>query len=55
MNNESSGSQIIRFDTFELDVRAGELRKQGARVRLQEQPLRILEMLLARSGRLVTR
>jgi len=51
----SSGSQIIRFATFELDVRAGELRKQGARIRLQEQPLRILEMLLARPGQLVTR
>ena len=55
MNNESSGSQIIRFGTFELDVRAGELRKQGARIRLQEQPLRILEMLLTRPGELVTR
>src|SRR5215472_5166685 len=55
MNNESSGSQIIRFGTFELDVRAGELRKQGARIRLQEQPLRILQMLLAQPGQLVTR
>jgi len=55
MNNESSGSQIIRFGTFELDVRAGELRKQGVRVRLQDQPLRILEMLLAHPGDLVTR
>src|SRR5215831_16408300 len=55
MNNESSGSQIIKFGTFELDVRAGELRKQGAKIRLQEQPLRILEMLLAHPGQLVTR
>jgi TolB-like protein/Flp pilus assembly protein TadD len=55
MQNASSGSQIIRFGTFELDVRAGELRKQGARIRLQEQPLRILEMLLAHPGQLVTR
>ena len=55
MQNESSGPQIIRFGTFELDVRAGELRKQGARIKLQEQPLRILEMLLAHPGQLVTR
>jgi TolB-like protein len=55
MQNESSGPQIIRFSTFELDVRAGELRKQGARIKLQEQPLRILEMLLAHPGQLVTR
>src|SRR5215470_7815645 len=55
VNNESSGYRIIHFGTFELDVRAGELRKQGARIRLQEQPLRILEMLLAHPGELVTR
>jgi TolB-like protein/Flp pilus assembly protein TadD len=55
MQNESSGSQVIRFSTFELDLRAGELRKQGARIKLQEQPLRILEMLLAHPGQLVTR
>jgi TolB-like protein/Flp pilus assembly protein TadD len=55
MQSASSSSQIIRFGTFELDVRAGELRKQGARIRLQEQPLRILEMLLAHPGQLVSR
>jgi DNA-binding winged helix-turn-helix (wHTH) protein len=55
MQNESSGPQIIRFSTFELDVRAGELRKQGVKIKLQEQPLRILEMLLAHPGQLVTR
>src|SRR5436190_2299775 len=55
VQSESSGTQIIRFSTFELDVRAGELRKQGARIKLQEQPLRILEMLLAHPGQLVTR
>ncbi len=55
MQNESSGPQIIRFGTFELDVRAGELRNRGAKIKLQEQPLRILEMLLAHPGQLVTR
>jgi len=55
MQNESASSTIIRFGTFELDVRAGELRKQGVKIKLQEQPLRILEMLLANPGELVTR
>src|SRR5262245_40395169 len=55
MQNESSGPQVVRFGTFELDVRAGELRKGGARIKLQEQPLRILEMLLTHPGQLVTR
>jgi hypothetical protein len=50
MQNESSGPQIIRFGTFELDVRAGELRNRGAKIKLQEQPRRILEMLLAIPG-----
>lgn len=55
MQKEASSSGILRFGTFEVDVRAGELRKGGARIRLQEQPLRILEMLLAHPGQLVTR
>ena len=55
MQKEASSSQIVRFGTFELDVRAGELRKQGVKIKLQEQPLRILEMLLAHPGQLVTR
>ena len=46
---------VVRFADFEVDVRAGELRKHGRRVRLQEQPLRILNMLLERPGELVTR
>jgi len=55
VSGESSGREVFRFGTFELDARAGELRKQGARIKLQEQPLRILEMLLAQPGQLVTR
>ena len=38
--------QRISFGEFELDVRAGELRKGGLRIRLQEQPFQILHMLL---------
>ncbi|HTV10041.1 MAG TPA: winged helix-turn-helix domain-containing protein [Candidatus Aquilonibacter sp.] len=45
----------IRFGEFELDVRAGELRQGERRVRLQEQPLQILLMLLEHPGQVVTR
>jgi TolB-like protein/DNA-binding winged helix-turn-helix (wHTH) protein/Flp pilus assembly protein TadD len=45
----------FRFGVFQLDLRAGELRKHGGRVRLQEQPLQVLAMLLSHSGELVTR
>lgn len=46
---------IVRFGTFELDVRAGELKKRGRKIRLQEQPLQILLMLLERPGDVVLR
>ena len=46
---------ILRFGTFEVDVRARELRKQGARIRLQEQPFHVLTILLQRAGEVVTR
>ena len=45
----------LRFGVFELDLRAGELRKQGVRLRLQEQPFQVLAMLLERPGDIVTR
>jgi len=48
------GSQV-RFGVFELDLRTGELRKQGVKIRLQEQPFQILQTLLERPGELVTR
>jgi TolB-like protein/DNA-binding winged helix-turn-helix (wHTH) protein/Flp pilus assembly protein TadD len=49
------GPCILRFDSFELDVRAGELRKRGVKLRLQGQPLQVLAALLSRPGDLVTR
>jgi TolB-like protein/DNA-binding winged helix-turn-helix (wHTH) protein/tetratricopeptide (TPR) repeat protein len=45
----------VRFGVYELDARAGELRKGGVKVRLQEQPLQILTLLLDRPGAIVTR
>src|SRR5579864_8186247 len=44
-----------RFGVFELDMRSGELRKAGTRIRLQEQPLKILMVLLEQPGAVVTR
>ncbi len=45
----------LGFGVFELDLRAGELRKHGLRVRLQEQPFQVLAMLLEHPGEVVTR
>jgi DNA-binding winged helix-turn-helix (wHTH) protein/Tol biopolymer transport system component len=45
----------VRFGPFELDIQLGELRKSGIRLKLQGQPIQILEMLLAKPGELVTR
>jgi TolB-like protein/DNA-binding winged helix-turn-helix (wHTH) protein/tetratricopeptide (TPR) repeat protein len=45
----------LRFDDFELDVRAGQLRRHGVRLRLSGQPLQVLEILLERAGDVVTR
>ncbi len=55
MNAPETRPRVIRFGVFELDRRAGELRKEGVRVRLQEQPLRVLDALLAEPGEPVTR
>jgi serine/threonine-protein kinase len=50
--NSPSG---VCFGPFELDLRAGELRKDGHRIRLQEQPFQILRMLLESPGEVVAR
>src|SRR5438552_9444047 len=46
---------LVRFDVFEVNIRSRELRRKGVPVSLQEQPFRILEILVAASGRVVTR
>ena len=48
-------TKILRFGVFEVDVRAGELRKQGVRIKLQDQPFHVLTILLQRPGEVVTR
>ncbi len=50
-----SEPRIVRFGAFEFDPRAGELRKDGVLLKLQDKPLRLLELLLDRPGDLVTR
>jgi len=45
----------VRFGAFEVDPQAGELLKQGAKIKLQEQPFQILQMLLEHPGEVVTR
>jgi DNA-binding winged helix-turn-helix (wHTH) protein len=46
---------VVRFGIFEVDLRTGELHKQGVKIKLQDQPFRILAMLLERPAELVTR
>jgi TolB-like protein len=55
MGGGQSSSELIRFAGFELDTQAGELRKNGSRIRLQEQPLQILRILLEQPSRVITR
>jgi TolB-like protein/DNA-binding winged helix-turn-helix (wHTH) protein/Flp pilus assembly protein TadD len=47
--------RLIRFGVFELDLRSGELQKQGRKIRLEGQPLHVLICLLENAGELVTR
>jgi eukaryotic-like serine/threonine-protein kinase len=53
MRNERA--EILRFGVFEVDVRSGDLRKQGVRIKLQDQPFHVLNVLLQRPGEVVTR
>ncbi len=47
--------KVVRFGTYEVDLRSGELRKNGLKVRLTGQPFQILTILLERPGELVPR
>ncbi len=55
MSTPILATRVLRFDTFELDLRTGELRKRGVKLRLQGQPLELLGILLQSAGNLVTR
>ena len=54
MSGDNS-SRIVRFGIFEVDLKAGELRRNGLRVKLQQQPLQVLAALLEHPGEVVTR
>ena len=51
----ASTSEVLQFGVFELDLRKAELRRQGVKVKLQEQPLKVLQLLLEKRGEIVTR
>src|ERR1700686_960492 len=55
MSEASSVRKNIAFGIFEVDFQAGELRKRGLKIRLQEKPFQILAALLQRPGEVVTR
>jgi TolB-like protein/DNA-binding winged helix-turn-helix (wHTH) protein/Tfp pilus assembly protein PilF len=46
---------VVRFGTYEVCLESGEVRKAGLRIRVQQQPMRLLEILLERPGEIVTR
>jgi DNA-binding winged helix-turn-helix (wHTH) protein/Tol biopolymer transport system component len=58
MNGEphvNNGSRTVRFGAFEADLHSGEVRKSGNRVKIQDQPFKVLQILLEHPGVLVTR
>jgi TolB-like protein/DNA-binding winged helix-turn-helix (wHTH) protein/Tfp pilus assembly protein PilF len=55
MPPQSKLPRVLRIGTFEVDVPAGELRKNGVKLKLQEQPFQVLCMLLEHPGEVVTR
>ena len=55
MPPSASTSNIVQFGVFELDLQRVELRKQGVKVKLQEQPLTVLRVLLENPGQIVSR
>src|SRR5690242_2785558 len=50
-----NGARTVHFGTFEVDLHAGELRRNGSKVKLQEQPFQVLSLLLESPGSVVTR
>ena len=47
--------EVVRFGVYELDPRAGELRRGGVKIKIQEQPYQVLALLLERPGEVITR
>jgi TolB-like protein/DNA-binding winged helix-turn-helix (wHTH) protein/Tfp pilus assembly protein PilF len=55
MKQPAISPKLVRFGMYEVDLRTSELRKQGRKIKLQEQPCRILGILLEQRGEVVTR
>lgn len=55
MASVSVSQAVIRFGVFEADLRAGELRREGVKVRIQDLPFRALALLLSRPGVVISR
>jgi TolB-like protein/DNA-binding winged helix-turn-helix (wHTH) protein/tetratricopeptide (TPR) repeat protein len=55
MEKVRPSQETIRFESFEVDLRIGEVRKHGFKIRLQDQPFHVLQVLLEHPGELVTR
>jgi len=51
----SRHTSVVRFGTYEVSLQSGEVRKAGMRIKVQQQPLKLLEILLERPGEVVTR
>jgi len=55
VGSRSIGTEVLRFATFEVDLRSGELRKGGVKLKLGGQPFQVLAILLEQPGSIVTR
>src|ERR1700726_4682943 len=55
MPSSNREARLLRFAVFKIDLTAGELRKNGARIPLQEQPFQVLITLLENAGQVATR
>jgi DNA-binding response OmpR family regulator len=55
MHTTGPNTAILQFGVFQLDLKAGELHKAGVKVKLQDQPFRVLAVLVEHAGQLVTR
>src|SRR5262249_1830933 len=55
MSTTAKARRVVRFGEFEFDTSGGELHRQGTRLKLQEQPVQLLRMLIQRAGEIVAR
>jgi Tol biopolymer transport system component/DNA-binding winged helix-turn-helix (wHTH) protein len=55
MPAQETSPKVVQFGVFELDLQRAELRKRGVKVKLQEQPLKVLQLLLENSGQVISR